>query len=120
MAGNKIDKLVRGMKAKLDWVLLITEDMGNESEGGIVLTNAPKTPFSRVLSVGPGVGPEICEVGDRVIFREGMALNKKDEVRMTVGNYLFVHKTNILGVAAKEESLQAGSSKENGTVEAAT
>jgi co-chaperonin GroES (HSP10) len=125
MAGNKMDKLVRGMKARTNWVLLVTEDTGTDTAGGVIqLAHAMKTPFSRVLSVGPDVEPTTCQVGDRVIFREGMGVNRKDEVRFTVDTYLFVHKTNILGVAP-EESLQAGTPVEetNGasgeTVEAA-
>jgi len=111
---NKIDKLVRAMTAKLNWVLIVTEDTGNETEGGLLLAVPYKTPFSRVLAVGPDVEASICEVGDRVIFREGMSINKKDEPRLTVANYLFVHKTNILGVAPKDAALTAGAPVPNG------
>jgi co-chaperonin GroES (HSP10) len=94
---NANDKLVQSMLGRTYWVLLQTEDSGTTTDAGLLLAKAIKTPFSKVLSVGPKVDPEICKVGDRVMFREGLAINTKED-KFTDRNYVWVHCTNILGV----------------------
>jgi co-chaperonin GroES (HSP10) len=94
---NANDKLVQSMGGRTYWVLLQTEDSGKKTGSGLLLAKAIKTPFSKVLAVGPKVDPEICKVGDRVMFREGLAINTKEDT-FTEHNYVWVHCTNILGV----------------------
>jgi len=98
---SNVDKLVSTMKARSYWVLVQVEEAGKSS---VLVTKTYKTPFSRVLSVGSKVDPDICKVGDRVMFREGLAVNTKED-KFTKGNFLWVHQNNILGIADEDDAV---------------
>ncbi len=94
---SKVDKLVAGMKAKTFWVLIQVEEIGSN----VLVSKHYKTPFSKVLAKGPQVEDDVCKVGDRVMFREGLSINTKEE-KFTEGNFLWVHRNNILGTVDEE------------------
>lgn len=114
---NEFDEAILRTKAKTIWVLVKREPL--PSRMGLIhvalTSKSPANPYSRVLSVGPNVKPDICKVGDMVIFREGIKLHNKDESPLFKDELCFVHETNILGVLDEAtDAIQPGANGPSG------
>ncbi len=89
------------------WILIEVEPEAQQSE--VLIVKGVRSPFSRVISVGPEVRHDIAP-GDRIFYAECIGMPKELSDTKWAHKYKWVHENKFMGRLPRE--VAAGAEKE--------